>query len=45
MRRYSGKGGGVEKWILVGDSNSSCFHKCANGRRRKMQITMLEVDS
>jgi hypothetical protein len=33
-----------EKWILAGDSNSSYFHKCANGRRRKIQITMLEVD-
>jgi hypothetical protein len=35
---------GGEKWILAGDSNSSYFHKCANGRRRKMQINMLEVD-
>lgn len=35
---------GGEKWILAGDSNSSFFHKCANGRRRKMKISMLEVD-
>jgi len=35
---------GGEKWILAGDSNFSYFHKCANGRRRKLQITMLEVD-
>ena len=33
-----------EKWILDGDSNTSYFHKCANGRRRKMQIKMLEID-
>ena len=36
---------GGEKWILVGDSNTSYFHKCANGRRRKMQISMLELDN
>jgi hypothetical protein len=35
---------GGEKWILAGDSNSSFFHKCANGRRRKMKITLLEVN-
>jgi len=35
---------GGEKWLLAGDSNSSYFHKCANGRRRKMHISMLEVD-
>jgi hypothetical protein len=35
---------GGEKWILQGDSNSSYFHKCANGRRRKMLINMLEID-
>lgn len=36
---------GGEKWILAGDSNTSYFHKCANGRRRKMQISMLEVEN
>jgi len=35
---------GGEKWLLAGDSNSSYFHKCANGRR-KMHISMLEVNS
>lgn len=35
---------GGEKWVLQGDTNSSYFHKCANGRRRKMQVTMLEID-
>jgi len=35
---------GGEKWLLVRDSNSSYFHKCANGRRRKMHISMLKVD-
>jgi hypothetical protein len=35
---------GGEKWLLAGDSNSSYFHKCANGRRRKMHISMLEVE-
>ena len=34
---------GGEKWILAEDSNSSYFHKCADGRRRKTQITMLAV--
>lgn len=34
---------GGEMWILAGDSNSSYFHKCANGRRRKMNIAMLEA--
>lgn len=33
---------GGEKWILEGDSNTGYFHKCANGRKRKMQITSLE---
>lgn len=35
---------GGEKWILAGDSNSNYFHKCANGRRSKMKISMLEVE-
>lgn len=38
------KKSGGEKWLLAGDSNSSYFHECANGRRRKMQIAMLESD-
>ena len=33
---------GGEKWILQGDSNSSFFHKCANGRKRKKAIFSLE---
>jgi hypothetical protein len=33
---------GGEKWILEGDSNTSFFHKCANGRRRKMRISTFE---
>lgn len=33
---------GGEKWILEGDSNTSFFHKCANGRRRKMNMSSLE---
>jgi len=33
---------GGEKWILEGDSNTGFFHKCANGRRRKMRISTLE---
>lgn len=35
---------GGEKWLLQGDSNSNYFHKCANGRKRKMQVTMLEIE-
>jgi hypothetical protein len=35
---------GDEKWLLAGDSNSSYFHKCANRRRRKMHISILEVE-
>ena len=27
---------GGEKWLLQGDSISNYFHKCANGRKRKM---------
>lgn len=34
---------GGENWILAGDSNSSYFNKCADGRRRKMHITMLAM--
>ena len=30
--------------VLAGDPNSSYFHKCANGRRRKLHIAMLEVN-
>jgi len=33
---------GGERWILQGDSNTSFFHKCANGRKRKPTITSLE---
>ena len=33
---------GGERWILQGDSNTSFFHKCANGRKRKSTITSLE---
>jgi len=33
--------GGV-KWILEGDANTGFFHKCANGRKRKMHIAALE---
>jgi hypothetical protein len=31
-----------EKWLLQGDSNTSYFHKCANGRKIKNQIFSLE---
>ena len=31
-----------EKWLLEGDSNTSYFQKCANGRRRKHIIQALE---
>jgi hypothetical protein len=43
MKSYSVRRS-AKKWILAGDSNTSYFHKCANGRRRKMQITILEID-
>ena len=33
---------GGEKWILKKDSNTSFFHKCANGCKRKSRITSLE---
>lgn len=33
---------GGEKWILEGDSNTGHFHKCVNGRKRKMHISSLE---
>lgn len=35
---------GGEQWLLADDSNTSYFHKCANGRRGKMHISALEVD-
>jgi hypothetical protein len=31
-----------ETWLLKGDSNTSFFHKCANGRKRKNNIISLE---
>lgn len=40
--QWQRKGG--EKWILEGDANTSYFHKCANGRKRKMHIATLEHD-
>ena len=40
---YWQKRGGV-KWLLEGDSNTAFFHKCANGRKRKMTIHSLEKD-
>jgi hypothetical protein len=33
-----------EKWLLQGDANTSFFHACANGRRRKTRICALESD-
>jgi hypothetical protein len=33
-----------ENWLLKGDSNTSYFHKCANGRKRKNNIISLEKD-
>lgn len=31
-------------WLLKGDNNTSYFHKCANGRKRKNNILSLEKD-
>lgn len=42
MKSCNGKEEGGEKWILEGDSNTNYFHKCANGRKRKMHIASLE---
>jgi len=33
-----------ETWLLQGDNNTSYFHKCANGRKRKNNIISLEKD-
>jgi hypothetical protein len=33
-----------EKWLLAGDANTSYFHACANGRKRKARICSLETD-
>lgn len=33
---------GVVKWITQGDANTSFFHSCANGRRRKSFIFSLD---
>jgi hypothetical protein len=27
-----------ETWLLKGDNNTSYFHKCANGRKRKTTL-------
>jgi hypothetical protein len=35
---------GGDKWLLQGNSNCNYVHKCANGRKRKMQVTMLKID-
>jgi hypothetical protein len=40
--QWQRKGG--EKWILQGDYSTGYSHKCANGRKRKMQIVSLEKD-
>jgi hypothetical protein len=32
------------KWILEGDSNTTYFHRLANGRRRKCMIEFLETE-
>lgn len=31
-------------WLLKGDNNTSFFHKCANGRKRKNNIIRLIKD-
>lgn len=33
-----------ETWLHKGDNNTSFFHKCANGSRRKTTILSLEKD-
>jgi len=33
-----------ETWLLQGDNNTSYFHKCPNGRKRKNNIISLEKD-
>jgi hypothetical protein len=33
-----------ETWLLKGDNNTSYFHKCANGRKRKNNIISLESE-
>jgi mannosylglycoprotein endo-beta-mannosidase len=36
------RGGGGEKWVLEGDSNTTFFHLVANGRLRKKSIISLQ---
>jgi hypothetical protein len=31
-----------ETWLLKGDNNTTYFHRCANGRKRKNTIISLE---
>ena len=33
-----------QTWLLKGDNNTSYFHKCANGRKKKNNIISLESD-
>jgi hypothetical protein len=33
-----------ERWLLTGDANTTFFHTCANGRRRKIRICSLDTD-
>jgi hypothetical protein len=33
-----------EKWLLQGDANTSFFHACANGRKKKTRICALESE-